>query len=365
MSFNKQILMMILSFSFQANAEWLCTEASSQLIGQTLTTCGVGVSQKEQDARVVARQNAIKEFHALCAISSTCSEREVQITPMRMECKNDGGIYTCYHAISFQMQDTLKREDVVDIDLVNRQITERTIELDRLNLELQKMNQIEEIKAKILEKQKSLEGKNLTDAEKVRPDAIKFEEYKYTNLLYHHSIKLDVGYIPMHISDRAEKDAEIGLAYEYRPFENLAFQFRYGFGTDFQSGAVRSASEVPANGTANSTASSKGPMTFSDISIAPVIYTGVSGFYFKPEYGIIQSSRQSYTTTYGALGTKTGTTTDKASTNVSYLAASIGWDSRKDYKGIGGFVEAGARKVQGGIDSAIVPQLSAGVTFGF
>jgi hypothetical protein len=344
--------------------DWLCRTNSSQVTGKTVTACGVAKSSSEQNARAAALDAASYEFHNLCSQSDTCPHKNVAVRPLRTECEEKAGMYTCYRAVEFQVLDTDKKDRIVDIQAVESEIEQQQMHLKTLDLERSRLQDLAELKVKNEQAQKEIEAKALTLKEEVRPESVRDSEYKYTNLLYHNSLKFDVGYNGIKATRSGEVNGELSASYEYRLSNYVGLRGRVGFGYDLGSRIIHSASEVPTSGPANTSEQKPGASSFVDFSVAPIIYTGVAGIYLVPEVGTISGSRKTYNVSYGALGISSSTTTTESFSG-SYYGLSIGWDSRKDYKGVGWYFEVGAKKASGLESNSISPNATVGLSFGF
>lgn len=95
------VLIQIISMS--VHAEWFCDTQSSERNGDQITTCGIGKSESEQDARNEAFDAAKNEFNKLCKSDAECRNKDAVITPKRTECTKSGESYKCVRALSFQI----------------------------------------------------------------------------------------------------------------------------------------------------------------------------------------------------------------------------------------------------------------------
>jgi hypothetical protein len=93
---------------FAAEAQWLCTEESSQRQGNVVLSCGVALGDEENEARSKAFDNARAEFKKVCDASFDCRGHETTVTPKRTSCDEIAGKtaqietkYRCYRLLAF------------------------------------------------------------------------------------------------------------------------------------------------------------------------------------------------------------------------------------------------------------------------
>lgn len=105
---------MVLFLSFNAFAvflsaqgwasDWLCVEASSVRINNTIRACGVGEGRDENEARSVAFDNASAEFKRVCDPSIDCNHNAINVEPARTSCERTEAGYKCYRMVVFSIQ---------------------------------------------------------------------------------------------------------------------------------------------------------------------------------------------------------------------------------------------------------------------
>lgn len=94
----------------EANAEeesvnWFCKEESSKRVDDTILSCGIGIGNDENEARLNAFENAKKEFAHVCSSSNDCNQANVYVEPKRTSCEIVGGQTKCYRLVAFTQQD--------------------------------------------------------------------------------------------------------------------------------------------------------------------------------------------------------------------------------------------------------------------
>lgn len=108
-SFLSILTVFIVSMRASAKEDWICVEASSQRVGNTIQSCGIGVAGDEASARLKAFDSAKAEFDRLCAASDDCKGRKVTVDPRRTTCEPAGGGFKCYRMLSFIIADSLQQ----------------------------------------------------------------------------------------------------------------------------------------------------------------------------------------------------------------------------------------------------------------
>lgn len=84
-----------------ANDGWLCMTESSQIQGNRVLACGIGIESDEAKARSRAAVNAKDEFNFLCGASDTCKDRQVNVDSGRTTCEKSGHAIKCYRLLVF------------------------------------------------------------------------------------------------------------------------------------------------------------------------------------------------------------------------------------------------------------------------
>lgn len=94
------LLMLLISLSFQARADWFCDSESGKREGFVIWSCGIGEGLDEGTAREKALQAAFREFELICANSSDCDGKPRTVDPQRTSCKRDSrGFVSCTRLI--------------------------------------------------------------------------------------------------------------------------------------------------------------------------------------------------------------------------------------------------------------------------
>ena len=107
----QRYLLLILLFSFEAQANWLCRVAASEKNGDTINACGVAESVFENEARANSLKAAQLELESMCNTSPDCNNYEVIIKPLRTDCeKQKDGLYKCWRGIEATITDREREE---------------------------------------------------------------------------------------------------------------------------------------------------------------------------------------------------------------------------------------------------------------
>lgn len=94
-------LILFMSSTVRAGDQWLCTEEASQRSGDVISSCGIGESESEGEARSMAFDNAKAEFARICETSSDCVGHEISTHPKRTSCEQKNGKYKCYRLVQY------------------------------------------------------------------------------------------------------------------------------------------------------------------------------------------------------------------------------------------------------------------------
>lgn len=354
----------------QAQAQWLCREASSTRTGSTITACGVGQAEGLDDARNNAREQATAEFNRICVISSDCRNFDYDVFPKRTDCEESKGIHTCFRAIDFEVSSTKRSSVYIDVHQVELELDAKRREIAEIESKIEKLKVLAAAKEESQRKQAdliALEYELATNegAEVKLQQLSNADEpgYKYTHLLYKNSFKTAVKFWDTRFTSSNEINLILDIAYEFRPIHWLGIQVNYGLGADFGSGQVQSAGDVPQTASPNSHEQYDGKMRFNEIGLAALLYTGIHGTYLKGEVGQANATRGVYDVTYGPLGTGMSTSQSNVTHAKTFSGLGLGFDSRNEYKGLGFFFELGARKSND--DGKLGTVGSAGLNFGF
>lgn len=106
-----RLLPLILLFSLEAQANWLCRVAASEKNGNTINACGIAESVFENEARANSLKAAQLELESMCNTSPDCNNYEVIIKPLRTDCeKQADGLYKCWRGIEASITNR-ERED--------------------------------------------------------------------------------------------------------------------------------------------------------------------------------------------------------------------------------------------------------------
>lgn len=100
-------ILLIFLIATSAQAEWLCTQESSQRFGSDISACGIGEAKLESEARALALENAKAEFQRLCLASDDCRGHKVTLDPRRTDCKPTAAGVKCYRLVRFSIANEL------------------------------------------------------------------------------------------------------------------------------------------------------------------------------------------------------------------------------------------------------------------
>lgn len=370
----KTIVILILSIHslVQASEEWLCREASSIKIGRTITACGVGRAQSLEEARVNSREGAIEEFKRVCQLSVDCSAYDYTIVPKRTDCELKGQNHICYRALDFEISDRKRKSMSLDLSDLVMDLKQKNQEIQRIQHRIEKINQIKQSEQDAAIKKKELEqleaSLNQKEAEALKLQDLNSKEtiesggYKYLHQVYKNSIKVSFHYWDSRLTSNSEKDIMWLAAYEKRPYSWLGLQLYGGFGRGRLNNQKASEDEVPKQGASNTSQTFDGTVTYIDMGLAALIYSGWRGTYLKADMGLIKGNKESYFISYNGSGVGSPHKTSE-SFSANYFSALLGFDTRDDKKGWGIFFELGARQVRGQSGPGLIGGL--GVNYGF
>lgn len=362
----------LLLLSLAANAQWLCREASSARTGQTITACGVGQSQILEEARVKSRESAIEEFKRVCLLSLDCSEYDYTVIPKRTECELKNKNHICYRALDFEISDRKRKSVSVDLADLEIELKNKNQEIQQIQDRIEKINLIKQSEQEAMLKKQELEqlttSLNQKEAEVLKlqdlnsKDTIESGGYKYLHQNYKNSFKFSLHYWASKLTSQSENDIMWIAAYERRPISYLGFQVYGGFGRGQLSNQKNSDSDVPTQGTPNSTQNFNGTVAYADIGIAILVYSGWRGTYLRADLGQVNGNKESYDVAYNGSGVGSP---QKSSAKFSshYYGTYLGFDTRDDRKGWGIFFELGARKVDTQRQSGFISGM--GLNYGF
>jgi len=101
-------LAIFLLSSINAYADWLCTEEASQLRGDSVIACGVGLGPTEAMARQDALEKAKQEFEGICEQSYHCRGHETKVEPLRNSCSPNPKGYECVRGFRYEILEEMK-----------------------------------------------------------------------------------------------------------------------------------------------------------------------------------------------------------------------------------------------------------------
>lgn len=348
------VILLLILVSFAAHAQWLCREASSKRLGQTITACGVGQSVNLDEARVKSRESAVEEFKRVCQLSADCSEYDYTVVPKRTDCELKSGIHICYRALDFEVSDRKRKSVALDLSELERELAHKNQEIQSIQDRLEKINQIKQSEEEAISKKKELveleENLNQKEAEALKlqdlnsKDTIESGGYKYLHQVYKNSIKVSFYYWASKLTLNSENDIMWIAAYEKRPYSWMGLQVYGGFGRGHSDNQKNGDEDVPIQGAANSTQYFNGTVAYVDIGVAALVYLGWRGTYLKGDLGQVNGNVESYFVTYNGSGVG-GTQKNSSKFSSNYFGAHLGFDTRDDRKGWGVFFELGSRKV--------------------
>lgn len=333
------MMILVILTTTEAKADWLCTEASSTKSGNVITACGVGKSQNLEEARVKARDAAVNEFNNVCKISADCGKYEYNVVPKRTECSVKGSDIVCLRAIDFEITETLKKDQSIDDSDLQK-------DLDSTN------DQVRELQAKLIRTRQLQLAKRRLQSMENGDEYLGHYEFEHNE----NALKFGISYWDAKLTTQNETDMALTMSYEIKMNRWLGVQFEYAHGGDMSS----TNDNVSLTGAANTQKTFVGGQTFNSISASVIAYTGVSKTYIRGEAGMIQAVRTLNTVSYSAIGTGTSVQSE-TSVMKAFSGISLGYDSRDNNKGWGGYVEIGAKSTGSQIGAAT----SIGLSYGF
>lgn len=144
----------VISVTFMPNVSysWLCTEAASERSGSIIYACGVATAKTEAEAQKRARDNALEELRTICNNSVDCKNKELYISPLRKDCtKSTDGTYKCYRGIEAQITNELKKDDIQNIEELDKKIEKLERDLEVKKERLEKQRRLKDLKERIKE----------------------------------------------------------------------------------------------------------------------------------------------------------------------------------------------------------------------
>ncbi len=359
-------------FSQALLSDWLCREASSQKLGQIITACGIGKSEKLDEARVKSRESAVEEFKRICQLSNDCFDFDYTVTPKRTDCELKDGLHICYRALDFEITEQKRKLVSLNLSDLESELNQKEAEIKEIQNRIEKLDQIKKTDALADQKKKELAlleaSLNQKEAEALKledlnsKDTIESGGYKYLHQIYKSSFKFSFHYWDSKISDSSEKDIMWLASYERRPYSWLGMQFYGGFANGRLNNQKSSVADVPTMGLSNSIHNYNGKVVLANLGLAGLVYPGWSGTYLKMELGLVAGRKESYTINYNGAGVGTATT-DTTNVSATYYGAQVGFDTRDDKKGWGMFSEIGFRKINSDSDLGMIGGL--GLNYGF
>lgn len=360
----KYVLHAIILYSTALNAEWFCREASSRRIGNTIEACGIGFNESQQKSKDDARESAINEFERICSKDVVCRDFEVSVNPKRTECIKEKDKFKCFRAIDFEITSKRKSDIFVDVDQVRSQLMEKRRQLSLLQDQLNQLENLKKVDQELkttINHYEELTGETIVLSRMVSDESLSRNEYKYTHLVFDHSIRTYFNYYGNDLTKSGEFNIGLNLSYERRFWRTFGLVLGVGFSGDFSSGLIESDGDIPSTGTFNSTQEYLGNQSTKVYLVGLIYYSPWWGTYLKAELGNVQYERELYEVSYGSLGTKTNTVKSKNTGNKNFVGGYLGFDSRHDYKGFGFFSEIGLKL----IESSSKVTINVGLNYGF
>lgn len=148
------LLTIILGTIASAQAKWMCEEVASVRNGDTIYSCGVGAAPQENEARDLARENAFKEFYALCNNSTDCRGHAINSKPLRNDCQMKGNQYNCYRGLEITILPVLETQLTAEeykrhLVSLEEKTKETSRALDQQNDLLNKENKLKKLQAEL------------------------------------------------------------------------------------------------------------------------------------------------------------------------------------------------------------------------
>jgi len=112
---------------------WYCDQVASEWLdkGKILQSCGIGIGADENEARLMAFNNARKEFDLVCNRDTTCANRVVNIDPYRSACNPTKDGFIC-HRLFYYYITSEERKPVAKEEVIKQEV--RTIETRVTNI---------------------------------------------------------------------------------------------------------------------------------------------------------------------------------------------------------------------------------------
>lgn len=343
-----------------AQAEWLCTETSSIKIGNTITACGVGKSQSEDEARNLAREAAVNEFNQICKISADCNPYDYNVVPKRTDCQVNeySEQFICYRAIDFEITEHLKKDASINQDDLQKNLEQTRKQIDQLQSKIYEARMYQQAQREVEIKQRQLQAlearetklEGISQEDQTSPSSYNFYTDKETS-----GLKFGVSYWDAKLTSSSEVDLALSIAYEQKVTSWLGLQLEFSHGGD-----MGAQNQDHSTGPANTTQIFDGGMTFNTLAASGIVHTGVMNTYVKGEVGVVQATRTIQNVTYSPIGTGAAQNSN-VSISKSLEGVSLGYDSRDNTKGWGTYIEVGARSA----GSNVGLTSSVGISYNF
>ena len=289
---------------------------------------------------------------------------EINITSKRIDCsKTSSDEFTCYRAVEFEITAQPKRDVVVDIDEVQKEIDEKKQELQRLHDQLTKEVELDHLRKEVNAAEESLQTESVDKREveiehlsgEVAPEAISGREYSYTTLSRPWTIGVSGSVETIPKFGEASMLFGLSASIERRFWDIIGVQIKATAVSDLY---VTPSSNDTSTGPANGSQVVRGSTSGSEYSVALPIYVH-HRYYLKPEAGLVKLSRTDSAINYGPLGTKTGSQDLPASWSTPFYGLGLGYSGGEiDERGRKFFMEIDAKKYGG------APQVGIGLATG-
>jgi hypothetical protein len=157
----KILILLTLIPSTTYSSDWYCKTVASEWVesGKTLSACGVGYGDNENDARLNAFENAKKEFNSVCSKETSCAGRVVNIDPQRGDCNKENDKFTCHRLFHFYITDEFRTPEETPIVVApGPTIIKEKTEINNIHNSYTIINQ----PVKIMKRDKASEGNYAT-----------------------------------------------------------------------------------------------------------------------------------------------------------------------------------------------------------
>lgn len=213
----KIIILTTVIYPLASPASWLCKEAASHAQGNTFYACGHATEVSLADARNKALEAAKSEFEAFCNDSEDCKDRAYNISPMRTDCSESNGKYSCYRGLEYTILKDKRTSMKVNKNELSKLIKQKEKELNELEENLQEAIKLQQI-------DRRTEYLKEVDAKEVEIEQLDHMKEDYTSK----AIEFKFVGLGTPLKDREGSNSKkvtffgVGAGYEFILFKNLS-----------------------------------------------------------------------------------------------------------------------------------------------